>query len=460
MNEETLDKKMSQMETKTLAQALAANASLAGFAGQENFTLPVGELLPSHDESLEGDGTPENPLKVNIEEIEHTVTEEVEEAVDTIKSKIVYTLDLGAVQTGIAIQGNGTLFAKATLFSPGMDQEINDTDSKIMFATNQTGSVSKLIFALYRYDLADNTIHWVANTDNVASLVSTTGLHVAPIKYVASVPEGSTLQLKSNKLYYLVVFTDANGVKIAGNTYSETMNTIPLLGWYADNLQDVTAESIKNTYSVINPNGENCSRLFAAISNIAIESASTPVATGPFTELSNYAVSNSKRIQSVAQALTLSSSGMVFQKVVPAADVDIVAWQFLDYHGSQPNHYGALVLDSQLTPVNDSSDTSCTVGDNDGTKEGNFYVHKYEKNSGSIHLTAGETYWFPAIGNGSNQNQEWLIQYSSATPSIPTRDLLLVEDCSNLGNSNNETVVAENGCYLKLWDNQGNTYQI
>ena len=67
MNEETLDKKMSQMETKTLAQALAANASLAGFAGQENFTLPVGELLPSHDESLEGDGTPENPLKVNIE---------------------------------------------------------------------------------------------------------------------------------------------------------------------------------------------------------------------------------------------------------------------------------------------------------------------------------------------------------------------------------------------------------
>ena len=232
MNEETLDKKMSQMETKTLAQALAANASLAGFAGQENFTLPVGELLPSHDESLEGDGTPENPLKVNIEEIEHTVTEEVEEAVDTIKSKIVYTLDLGAVQTGIAIQGNGTLFAKATLFSPGMDQEINDTDSKIMFATNQTGSVSKLIFALYRYDLADNTIHWVANTDNVASLVSTTGLHVAPIKYVASVPEGSTLQLKSNKLYYLVVFTDANSVKIAGNTYSENMNTIPLLGWY------------------------------------------------------------------------------------------------------------------------------------------------------------------------------------------------------------------------------------
>ena len=61
--------------------------------------MPVGELLPSHDESLEGDGTPENPLKVNIEEIEHAVTEEVEEAVDTIKSKIVYTLDLGAATT-------------------------------------------------------------------------------------------------------------------------------------------------------------------------------------------------------------------------------------------------------------------------------------------------------------------------------------------------------------------------
>lgn len=44
MNEETLDKKMSQMETKTLAQALAANASLAGFAGQENFCILLSEL--------------------------------------------------------------------------------------------------------------------------------------------------------------------------------------------------------------------------------------------------------------------------------------------------------------------------------------------------------------------------------------------------------------------------------
>lgn len=223
-----------------------------------------------HDETLTGDGTEENPLAVNQSALDEIITEDVGQAVETIKSKVIYTLDLGAVQSGISIHGNGTMFAKATLFNPNMNQAVVANSTKIFFATNQAGNCQKLFFAIYRYDLSDNSIHWVANTDNVAQMTVQTGLHTAPITQCAEPNDGETLQLSSNKLYYLVMFTDANSVKVVGNNYSENFNTVPRMGWYADNLNSVTAQTIRTLYPTITPQGENTSRFFAAISNIDI----------------------------------------------------------------------------------------------------------------------------------------------------------------------------------------------
>lgn len=223
-----------------------------------------------HDETLTGDGSAENPLAVNESALDEVITEEVGQAVETIKSKVIYTLDMGAVQSGISIHGNGSLFAKGTLFNPNMNQKIVANTTKIFFATNQAGNCQNLFFAIYRYDLSDNTLHWVANTDNVAQMTVQTGLHTAPITQCAEPNDGETLQLSSNKLYYLVMFTDANSVKVVGNNYSENFNTIPRMGWYADNLNSVTAQTIRTLYPTITPQGENTSRFFAAISNINI----------------------------------------------------------------------------------------------------------------------------------------------------------------------------------------------
>ncbi|SHL04357.1 hypothetical protein [Fibrobacter sp. UWH4] len=207
-------------------------------------------------------------VALDIEEIQGVVTEEVEEAVETLHSKIIYTLDLGSVQGGNTIQGNGSIFAKGTLFSPNMDQEINTTDSKIFYATNQTGNCDYLYLCLYEYDLATNTINWVANTDNVASQVSTTGLHAASITQCKD-----NAKLSSSKLYFLVILTNANSVKFIGNTYSENLNTTPKLGWYTDNLSMTDRSDpaeIKTTFATMAPQGESLYRFFAAISNVSV----------------------------------------------------------------------------------------------------------------------------------------------------------------------------------------------
>lgn len=232
--------------------------------------LPGGIFV---DSSLTGTGTQDDPLGINIEEIEEIALGEAEDVVDAVRSKIVYTLDLGAVTSGQTIQGNGSLFAKATLFNPNMDQPLNTTNSKIVFATNQTdGNVTSAYFALYRYDMLTNEIHWVANTDNFASMLATTGVHFAPITHVALDEEENPVQLKSNKMYYLVLISNMNGGKVVGNATSENLNSIPRVAFRIDNMDanNLSAATIQTKFSTLTPESEINSRLFAAITNVAI----------------------------------------------------------------------------------------------------------------------------------------------------------------------------------------------
>lgn len=235
--------------------------------------LPGGISGVFVDSSLTGTGTQDDPLGINIEEIEEIALGEAEDVVDAVRSKIVYTLDLGAVTSGQTIQGNGNLFAKATLFNPNMDQPLNTTNSKIVFATSQTdGNVTSAYFALYRYDMLTNEIHWVANTDNFASMLATTGVHVAPITHVALDEEENPVQLKSNKMYYLVLISNMNGGKVVGNATSENLNSIPRVAFRVDNMDanNLSAATIQTKFPTLTPESEINSRLFAAITNVAV----------------------------------------------------------------------------------------------------------------------------------------------------------------------------------------------
>lgn len=225
------------------------------------------------DNTLTGSGTKEDPLGINPVEIGEIALGEAEAVVDAVRSKIVYTLDLGSITSGQPIQGSGNLFAKATLFNPNMDQPLNTTNSKIIFATNQSdGGVTSAYFALYRYDMLTNEIHWVANTDNFAPMLSTTGVHVAPITHVALDEEGNPVQLKSNKMYYLVLISNMNGGKVVGNGTSENLNSVPLVAFRVDNMDsnNLSAATIQTKFPTLTPESEINSRLFSAITNVAV----------------------------------------------------------------------------------------------------------------------------------------------------------------------------------------------
>lgn len=240
--------------------------------------LPGGASELFTDDTLTGSGTQENPLGVDQSAIEEIALGEAEDAIDAIRSKIIYTLDLGSVTSGQTIQGNGNLFAKATLFNPNMNQPLNTAHSKIIFATNQTDqNVSIAYLALYRYDMTDretgvaNSINWVANTDNIASLLATTGLHIANITDVLTDEQNNPVQLDSSKMYYLVLFSNANGCKFIGNATSENLNTVPRVAFRTDNLNasDLSHSTIKTKFPTLTPESEINSRLFAAITNVA-----------------------------------------------------------------------------------------------------------------------------------------------------------------------------------------------
>lgn len=224
------------------------------------------------DNTLTGSGTKEDPLGINPEEIGEIALGEAEAVVDAVRSKIVYTLDLGSITSGQPIQGSGNLFAKATLFNPNMDQPLNTTNSKIIFATNQSdGGVTSAYFALYRYDMLTNEIHWVANTDNFASMLATSGVHIVPITHVDLDEEGNPVQLKSNKMYYLVLISNMNGGKVVGNATSENLNSIPHVAFRVDNMDanNLSAATIQTKFPTLTPESEINSRLFAAITNVA-----------------------------------------------------------------------------------------------------------------------------------------------------------------------------------------------
>lgn len=225
------------------------------------------------DNTLTGSGTKEDPLGINPVEIEEIALGEAEAVVDAVRSKIVYTLDLGSITSGQPIQGSGNLFAKATLFNPNMDQPLNTTNSKIIFATNQSdGGVTSAYFALYRYDMLTNEIHWVANTDNFASMLATSGVHIVPITHVDLNEEGNPVQLKSNKMYYIVLISNMNGGKVVGNATSENLNSVPLVAFRVDNMDsnNLSAATIQTKFPTLTPESEINSRLFAAITNVAV----------------------------------------------------------------------------------------------------------------------------------------------------------------------------------------------
>lgn len=217
---------------------------------------------------------------------ETATTEDVEEAVDTLKTRSVYTMDIGAIDNGVQFSGLSGTGIRGSLFSPSMNFQlkVGENATNLVFGNTQIGTSDKLIFAIYEFKrtVENGTVYerfeWVCNTADVSSLVGSsgsTGLHSTPITQCR---DDKTLY--SGKLYYIVMYGRWNSVSFVGNSYSQNFNTSIKLGIKLDNLQTGATElTLKETYPALDIaadgsgaliQGEDTVRLFAAITNATI----------------------------------------------------------------------------------------------------------------------------------------------------------------------------------------------
>lgn len=143
-------------------------------------------------------------------------------AIAALKSRIIYTIPLGAIDKIEKISmssGTGEIRIHATLFNPNMNQDLNaDSNVVLNFGPNYLW-VDHLFFAIYEYDRANRNWVWVANTDEVNNNLNSI-MHF-PLTYRNLAKQS----LESSHLYLFCVCGNlANEVEVMGNELADNIN--------------------------------------------------------------------------------------------------------------------------------------------------------------------------------------------------------------------------------------------
>lgn len=202
---------------------------------------------------------------------------EMTQAINTLKSRMLYTLDIGAIQAGEAINclaSGGTFGCHYSLFSPIMDFDVYLNTTKVLMHIQQWASPTSCVIAFYEYDNQNGNFKWVANTNNIAA-EGGNGLKWTLLENI----NPDFVQFSSDHLYLAVILGDVNGTKFLGNTFAENLNSAPLLlagvKKLADSGSPSRADSIGTNVPTITPdNGDQGNsgnkRLFFCITNAAL----------------------------------------------------------------------------------------------------------------------------------------------------------------------------------------------
>ena len=383
-----------------------------------------------------------------------SVSAEIADAVATVKTNNIFTIQLGSIQKAIAPEGTGTLYSYWTIISPSMDFPLSEKTT-LSFLIKQLGACTKAYLAIYEIDIYNQKKKWVANTNDFHASLAL-GYNYVNLAYI-----NSSARLSSDKFYYVCLISDINSFQFAGNSYDTQFNGVPRLANKIDNVNaEFNAATMQTVYAEfgLTEGSEILDRLFFNISNV--ERIVDPVAPTPFVALTNITLGHTKNVGNlVPAATTFGADGILYQKVIPQMDITIKSVWVLDYHSSQNAALLSLfILDEDLNSITSVNVPTLT---NAGTSEkiGNYYVHKYAFST-PITLQEGKGYWMPAIGNCSNGTSEWAIQYTAADPSIPIRDMLAVSDITNFAIADKVIANNKNGCYLKLIDITDTEWQI
>lgn len=399
-----------------------------------------------------------NTLEVQISGEVGDVVETVEKLSDDLDKKITTTYPFAQITSmgDFATYGvTNTTRMIGQLFAVPIASEIRKDETVLCVNAlqNFSGNVS---FGIFEYDFEGNggtgSTYWIADTGTVSVRA---GENEFALKYVLN----DAHELQSSKLYYAVITVAANapatGLLLGSSSaYAQNVNANPkytLIVSNMDNYVDWSVGTLQGAWFQGYNEQYDIPRLFMMLRN---GEGSTPIpVTEPFTDIGTFTLEHQYRVSDIF-SLTPDTLGGVYRKVIPAQDVDIASFRYVDYHGSISQSTGfPVLLDDTYTPMKTQADGTWTLGDSDQTKvDGTHYVHEFTFTT-PVHLTANTAYWFMVGGNMANQGRDWLITYQ--TPSV-TNDLLLVKNMYNINSwiipDSGEFVASQPGMYLQLSD--------
>lgn len=172
---------------------------------------------------------------VNKESVPVT-EDDLQKAIDTLRSRSVFVMDVGEIAGQVNLNPNGTAGFIGTLFSPYMDFDLS-VDTNAIFDVEQMGGqgeMTKFVIALYEYSSATGEFNWVANTGDLSAQLDSAdrrpGLHSSKLQYIRQ-----NAKLFGGKIYYAVACGHWNGWAFAGNTFATTLHSSVTPAFQCDN---------------------------------------------------------------------------------------------------------------------------------------------------------------------------------------------------------------------------------
>ena len=205
-------------------------------------------LIPGSETVFEKDASYEIHLygdKVYVAQVTNkdaapVTEEELQKAINTLRSRTVFAIDVGEISGQVTINPNGTSGFIGTLFSPYMDFDLS-VNTNAVFDVEQMGGqgeMTRFVIALYEYDSATGEFNWVANTGDLSTQIDSTdrrlGLHSGKLQYIRQ-----NAKLFGGKMYYAVACGHWNGWAFAGNTFATTLHSSVTPAFQCDNRSTV-----------------------------------------------------------------------------------------------------------------------------------------------------------------------------------------------------------------------------